>query len=187
MRQQQMTYPEQNGNYWDRVIIIALILLALTMVYIRCSNGSMPENHHAYIDYVTLAHVNHFYSAETGKLTYDQVIWYNWNEKESRFDVVDWRILKKVRGEIDKEEARQHWLDPKNVPPPDPKWLGGHATPILDYRLDKWVSVWYDGNVFRKVYADHFRDTWTDIDPELTERAFFLPQNKRRGLKKVRR
>jgi hypothetical protein len=36
----------------------------------------------------------------------------------------------------------------------------------------------------RQIYAKQFRETWTQYDPELTEREF-LPKDKRRDLRKL--
>jgi hypothetical protein len=145
----------------------------------------MPERPYPIVDRVTLVEVNHHYNGEDGKLVFDQVIWYDWNARESRYDVVDWRLLKGVRGEIREADRLAHWKDPKNVPPPDPVWLGGHAAPFPDSRLH--VSLWHDEKsrgVLRKVIARLYRETWTIYDPELIEREI-LPQESRRKLSEV--
>jgi hypothetical protein len=168
---------------WFRVLVILGAIFACGMTCINAF-GAMPEKHGAVKDEVLLVEVNHFYNDQDGKLVFDQVIWYDWNSKESRYDVVDWRLLKNVRGEIDKDEAHKHWLDPKNVPPPDPKWLGGHATPIKNW--GKWVSTWHDEKcrgVLREVTAAIRCETWTMYDPELVARED-LPQERRRKLRK---
>ena len=151
---------------------------------ILCSATERPG---PLVDRVDVVEVNHFYDGSTGKLTFDQIIWYDWNPYESRYDVVDWRLLKGVRGEIvDQEALKKHRAWPDKFPPPDPEWLGGHATPLPDYRLKIHVSLWHDEKcrgVLRRVEAKMYRETWTVYDPELTEREN-LPQEKRRELRK---
>jgi len=48
----------------------------------------------------------------------------------------------------------------------------------------KWVSIWYDGDKFRKVISDlKPRETWSNFDPELEERTY-LAKDLRKGLSK---
>lgn len=103
---------------------------------------------------VDLMEVNHFYD-EHGKLVFDQVIFYDWCEKQCRFNVRAWRLLKK----------------PTQVPRRN--WSSG------DY-----VAVWQDGEQLRKVRAATMRESWTQYDPELVERQF-LPKDQRRELQKL--
>lgn len=105
-------------------------------------------------DRVDLVEVNHFYD-DKGHLVFDQIIFYDWSASRRRFNVRDWRLLK----------------SPAQMPQ-------------RDWRDDSYVALWHDGGVLRKVRADSFRESWTQYDPELIERAF-LPKNMRRELHKA--
>jgi hypothetical protein len=106
-----------------------------------------------------------------------------------RFQVVDYVILEGVRGEINEEERKLNESWPLKYPPAVPKWLGGHATPMKNWRTgfyeSEWrdESKWRDEHVDRKVIAKHMRETWTDYDPEQAEQTV-LPHFKRQRLSK---
>lgn len=53
--------------------------------------------------------------------------------------------------------------------------------PVRDGR--GYRSTWFDGELLRDVAARQYRETWTQVDPELEERAF-LDKDKRRELLK---
>ncbi len=91
---------------------------------------------------------------EYGRPAIDQLIFYDWCTTQCRFQVRAWRLLK----------------TPAQLPRPDV--AGGY------------VIRWQDGPVLRQIYAKQFRETWTQYDPELTEREF-LPKDKRRDLRKL--
>ena len=102
-------------------------------------------------DIVDLIEINHYYD-EHGKHVFDQIIFYDWSPSHSRYNVRAWRLLKK----------------PAQIP--SRNWKHG------DY-----VAVWHDGDMLRRVRAQSVRESWTQHDPELTEREF-LPKEKRRDL-----
>ncbi len=104
-------------------------------------------------DEVDLIEVNHFFD-EHGRLVFDQVIFYEWSASNSRYHVRAWRLLK----------------SPSQVP--SRCWERGD-----------FFSTWQDGDTLREVRAPQYRETWTQYDPELAERAF-LPKEKRRALRK---
>ena len=91
-------------------------------------------------DRVDVVELNHFYNGN-GELVFDQVVWWDWNSAESRYDVVDWRLLKGVRRE--NEEDKRKWdNEHPDGPPYVPEFVGYHATPR---RIrDEWVSDWHD-------------------------------------------
>lgn len=103
---------------------------------------------------VDLIELNHCYD-EHGKLVIEQIIYYDWSYAESRYQVRAWRLLK-TPGQIPRRSSSG----------------------------DGYVAVWQDGNLLRKIHAKQFRETWTQHDPELTEREF-LPKEKRLDLRKV--
>lgn len=102
-------------------------------------------------DRVDLVEVNHFYDPQ-GRLVFDQVIFYDWSVSQCRFNVRAWRLLKKP-GQV----------------------------PQRNWKTGMYEAVWHDGGVLRKVQAESFRESWTQRDPELEERAY-LPKNQRREL-----
>ncbi len=113
----------------------------------------------ATVDEVDLVEINHVFD-EQGRLVFDQVIYYEWSNQDSRYQVRDWRLLKK------------------------PSQL-----PLKNWRDGNFVSVWHDfkfRDVLREVQAKIVRETWTQYDPELVERDF-LPEEKRRKLQQKRR
>ena len=102
-------------------------------------------------DRVDFVEVNHFYD-DQARHVFDQVIFYDWCSEQCRYNVRAWRLLKK----------------------PGQK-------PQRDWKTDNYVAVWHDGKVLRKVEARHFRESWSQRDPELLERAY-LPKAQRREL-----
>jgi hypothetical protein len=133
---------------------------------------------HAIIDYVDVVEINHKYS-DDGLLAFDQIIWYDWNY--DHYDVVDWRMLKNVRGPIDEKVLRNYRAQPEKFEPPEGEWLGGHAVPIKDNGI--WISRWYDKGKMREVRAKYHRETWTLYDVDIMEREN-LPEEERRKLTK---
>lgn len=115
-------------------------------------------------DRVDLIEVNHLYT-ENGVLSFDQLIFYEWSDHFCRYNVVDWRMLKRqsqnpVR---DGRGWRVTWIE--NVPG--------------DYK-----SSYEAKPLFRSVKAKSIRETWTQIDPEITERDI-LSKDLRRELSKT--
>lgn len=132
-------------------------------------------------DRVDMAELNHFYGRD-GSLVFSQVVWWDWNVSEGRWDVVDWRLLKDVSVEI--PEAKRAWeLAHPDGPPYVPLFIGGHATPVRCG--SRWVSEWHDekSGKPRRVIAAFFKESWTDWDVELVARED-KPQERRRGLKR---
>lgn len=102
-----------------------------------------------------LIELNHFYD-ERGRLVFDQVIFFDWSAAESRYNVRAWRLVK------------------------DPAQL-----PAIAWETRRYTSTWQDGERLRTITATHFRETWTQEDPELLERRH-LPKAKRRELRPLR-
>lgn len=103
-------------------------------------------------DQCDLVEVNHLYD-DQGRHVFDQVIWYDWSSAHERYMVRDWRLLK----------------SPEQIPERD--WQHGGYT-----------VRWQDGECLRRVWAASYRETWTQHDPELSERDV-LPKCERRGLR----
>ena len=108
------------------------------------------------IDQVDLIEYNHFYD-EQGRHVFDQLIFYDWSRRDSRYQIRDWRLIK----------------SPTQVPHKDEK-------------RNLYTVTWHDGQVLRQVRAISIRETWTQYDPELVERAV-LPKEQRRELTTLKR
>ena len=107
------------------------------------------------LDEVALIEVNHCYD-EHGHHVFDQLIFYDWTPQQSRYNVCAWRLLK------------------------SPSQL-----PRRNWQQNGFEVSWHDNGIFREVSAKAMRETWTQYDPELLERAS-LPREKRRELRKLR-
>ncbi len=107
-------------------------------------------------DHVTAIELNHFYD-DNGKHVFDQHIFYDWNPYANRFDVRDWKLIK----------------------------APGEAV-YFDAPRGEFRTEWHDGLVMRSVRAGTYRETWTQQDPELVERAV-LPKERRRELTSARK
>jgi len=108
------------------------------------------------VDEVDLIEINHYFD-DKGRHVLDQIIFYDWSAQQSRYQVRDWRMLKR----------------PTQIP-------------YRDWRSRTYVAVWHDphdGEVLRQVIAKAFRETWTQYDPEIVERDY-LPKEKRKKLLK---
>ena len=105
-------------------------------------------------DRVDLIEGNHFFD-EQGQPVFDQTIFYDWSPPLGRYLVRAWRPLK----------------TPAQIPQRD--WQQG-----------EFVVLWHDGATLRKVRATTMRESWTQYDPELVERAY-LPKEQRGELRKT--
>ena len=101
---------------------------------------------------VDLIEVNHFYD-DQGRLVFDQLLFYDWSHDDGRYQLRAWRMVK------------------NNAQLPQRNWQSGG-----------YGAIWQDGDVLRKISAPSIRESWTQYDPELTEREF-LPKERRRELR----
>lgn len=100
---------------------------------------------------VDLMELNHFLDHE-GREVFRQVIFYDWAPATKQFHVRQWRLIRS-----DDELPRQN-VQPKGV------------------RCD-----WLEKGIARGVLANDFRETWSQKDPEQTNRRI-LPEDQRRPL-----
>ena len=124
-------------------------MLALAVVAIGLT--PFTERVGIVVDAVDQIEVNHFFD-DAGELVFSQLIFYDWSASESRFQVVDWRLLK-----------------------------ASAQRPTRDLVNGGYYLLWHDGEVTRRVEAPAHRETFTQHDPELRERDY-LPKHLRRGL-----
>lgn len=123
---------------------------SLLFAVVPLSDGTLAES-------CDLIELNHFYD-EKGSEVFIQNIFYDWSDRESRFNVRAWRLVK--------HESQL----------PYPAYGGGPKM----YR-----ALWLDGDVNRLIYAPSYRETWTQYDPELAEREI-LPKEQRRELRTMK-
>jgi hypothetical protein len=109
------------------------------------------EDNSLLVDRVDKIEVNHYHDDNAQKL-FSQLLFYKWNPRKGRHDVQAWRLLKK-----------KEW------------------TPYKDYATGEFKSYIYEGDIPRKVIANHYEETWTQYDPELIERNY-LRKEKRHDL-----
>ncbi len=90
---------------------------------------------------VDLIELNHFHDC-LGRHVYDQVIFYEWSEEHQQYHVRAWCLV----------EDRE----PEN------------RRPIRSYTDDRYSVRWYDRdqNLNRCITSLHFRESWTQVDPE---------------------
>jgi hypothetical protein len=112
---------------------------------------ALPTPELVLADRADLIEINHVYD-ESGRGVLDQLIFWDYSPSDERFHVVAWRLLKSP-------EQR----------------------PVRDWRRGDYVSRWHDGDLFREVRAPQIRETWSQYDPELLDRAL-VPPNRRRDL-----
>lgn len=98
---------------------------------------------------------NHYYD-QNGKHVFDQLIWYDFDPAQNRYQVRDWRLVREPE----------------------------HA-PVWDESRGCYRAVFMDGKTLRDVRACIYRETWTQYDPEIYEREY-LPKDCRRGLAPLR-
>lgn len=108
------------------------------------------------VDQVDLIEYNHFYD-EQGRHVFDQLLFYDWSRRDARYQIRDWRLVKTTT-----------------------------QLPRKDAKRGLYTATWHDGQVMRQVRATAIRETWTQYDPELVERAN-LPKEQRRELSPARR
>jgi hypothetical protein len=131
-------------------------------------------------DEVDLVELNHFYD-EHGRLVFDQVIFYNWCDnvivpaQEETPNETGMRILPAIPEFEGSRYQVVAWRLVKNP----------NILPQRDWRLGGYRCLWHDGEALRLVRAKSFNETWTQEDPELTERRY-LAKEDRRELKPAR-
>jgi hypothetical protein len=127
--------------------LIAAIVFAVPATALFA--GGSPE--FATAEQVDLIEVNHYYD-ENGAHLLDQILFYEWDGREARYQVRAWRLLK----------------SPQQYP-----------RPVADGQT--FETTWREAGAMRVVRSSKFRETWTQYDPELLERRN-LPREERREL-----
>lgn len=106
--------------------------------------SSSPPTAEGLSQRVDLIELNHFYD-DLGRHGYDQVIFYEWSPDYRRYHVVAWSL---VENNLDRMPKQDH---DRNI----------------------WVVQWYDrdAKVHRKVWSKAYRETWSQTDPERTNKT----------------
>jgi hypothetical protein len=129
------------------MFLIFYLLLAIVNI------GSTPI-----VDRVDMVELNHRYGLD-GQFMFDQVIWYDWNQEEERFDIVDFRVISNSEAEpLPKGRVWvSDWMD-------EGRYLSSKMT-------------------WRQVIASSYKETWTQYDPE-QDQGWVLPDYYRRRLRR---
>ena len=123
-------------------------MFAAPTLLVLASLTAAPVDLHSAPITVDVIEVNHVYTPD-GEHRIDQVIFWEWNQRDSRYDIVAWRYLR----------------------------LAGR--PQLDHRRRVWICRWLVGSRLYEVQARSTRETWTDYDPEVTTRRQLEPHLRR--------
>jgi len=137
----------------------------------------------AILDRVHRIELNHMFSPDTGKYLFTQYIFWNFNESESRWDVVDWRMCRGCRLLTDEERIDWNRHHPRGPPKtlecgtyiPRRVWHREAVSYAVEWRDEKTGANW------RRVEAPIWLQSWTVFDPEVEARSV-LPPDKRRRL-----
>lgn len=124
------------------------------MIYaILLSFAATIPNQGFVVDEVELVEWNHYYDGQ-GRHVFEQLIFWDWNGKKGKHEIVDWRMYK------------HHGM-----------------IPIKDERDGMYKVIWHDaahGGGWRRVNAKYFRKTFTQYDPELEERKTLAVGDRRK-------
>lgn len=135
-------------------------------------------------------------------------------DDDPRFYVVAWRLIKDGRKKYEKErlawmieqaklpadereevfkpQEQKDWEAEEDKKPDkadripwETPWVGSILTPKYDYKINKYVSTFYDEEIssYRRIICNSVIETYTRVDPELVNRQF-LNKDKREGFTK---
>jgi hypothetical protein len=117
--------------------------------------GTIPQDTGIVRDRVCCLEVNHFHDKDDAREVFVQLL--AWEFCEGCERIVDWRLVKRNdEGQANIEVQR-------------------------DYRTGEHVARWLDGETFREVRAETYRETFTNWDRELQDREHH-PLDRRRKL-----
>ena len=119
-------------------------LASFSLCLIICAIISSKGNH-SVDEYVDLIELNHFYD-QLGRPVYDQVIFYERAPETGRFQVRAWCLVE------DRESLNRR--------------------PVRNYETQLYQVDWFDTDqrLFRKITSRLYRESWTQIDPERTNK-----------------
>lgn len=147
------------------------------------------------VDTFDMIEVNHRYN-EWGVETWSQLIMWDWHEKDSKFHVEHWIMMKdahekteegekewekyrrKVEQEIRTIDLKTEWLSASYY---RGDFVGGKFFPIKNWTNRYYEVKYNDGKRDRLIRAKIFRETHTQYDPESRDRQV---HKNRRGITK---
>lgn len=150
-----ITSATDTWDQWYRCT--TLFILALAFAFASPALAAIPQAEpSAVTDRVDLIETNHLFD-DNGKLIFDQLLFWEWDDYKSRHRIVAWRLLK--------NESMK---------------------PRRDYASGRWLAIvtvndWNAQCRLTEVWASDCRETWTQQDPELLDREHW-PHTSRRGL-----
>jgi len=97
---------------------------------------------------VDLIELNHFVDKE-GREVFRQILFYDWSPQHRRYIVRAWRLVK--------DEA---------------------VLPQRRWNPPGYECLWHDDGLLRQIHAPAFRETWTQHDPERSNRQL-VPEDDR--------
>lgn len=142
-------------------------------------------------DRFDLVEINHYHN-EFCQSVFDQLIFWDWDPVGCRFSCQGWQMMHGSRDKSDAvhrqsvegslEAARRG--RPHSQGPPRKyagKFVGGPMMPARNHRLRLYEIRYLDGEVYRRITATLFRETWTQHDPERVDNKLYGSDH-RRGL-----
>ncbi len=110
------------------------------VVFLLTALGEPPASS-ACTEEVDLIELNHFHDC-LGRHVYDQVIFYEWSDELQRYHVRAWCLVE------DREPVSRR--------------------PTRSYTDNRYYVRWHDRdqNLNRRISSQHYRESWTQIDPE---------------------
>jgi hypothetical protein len=100
-------------------------------------------------EHVDLIEANSFYD-DMGRLVFDQLLFFDWSHNDGRYQLRAWRMVKNQSQFPTFSEARQ-----------------------------RYECRWMDGDLERVVSSKAVRRSFTQFDPELTERSHLAKEQRR--------
>lgn len=175
--------------------LLSLILLFIPLFALADSDAQSKLTAHE--DTVDLVIINHFLD-EKGRIVFDQIIFLDHNEYQSRYLVRDWRLIKDGRKnytaeeiQVKRKEARDKWFEEQKFNTAAKEYYNEVCVWNPEYGYSKTLNIdhqnkcvtWQDGEFLRKVrWTDGFHHTTTQEDPELLDRDLF-PKDSRAKLR----
>lgn len=135
-------------------------------------------------DRVDQIELNHVYNSH-GEHTFDQFIFWRHGK------IVDWRMAGNRRDATDEEKAqfKEEWkkrhayvrphrsrgewgrvIPRDRVRPPAPPFIPPYEGPVVQRRHGRWILLFHDNGVLRRITADAYTVTWTQHDVEVERR-----------------
>ena len=123
-------------------------MLSMSFAFCLCVCASVSLKGNPSVDeYVDLIELNHFFDQQ-GRLVYDQVVFYERAPETGRFQVRAWCLVE------------------------DREYL--NRRPVKNQETELYQVDWFDTDqrFLRKITSRLFRESWTQVDPERSNKKF---------------